>query len=385
MPTADPDLAALVAAARERKTDATGYVTRSPMQFAEAIQRAARRANDLWQAGGPEVDDARWWSRWLVADAADDQAVDAMAMGRMTSIALKNLVDGPWGLPPGLAPEGEGLELLRRPGQGVVVAVVHSAIPFATFYGAASAMGRPLFIPDGARGKRSRLVRGEARAPSRAETIRIEAERVGCRLVGPERRYEVVRELLLAGEACVLSADHAGTGEGTLFGRSVRTSTAPARLALETGVPLVVLAGRRQDTDLSVRVSAPIGAAARGSVESLYHAVLAAVETELEDDPAQIVKENLPLAAHLEWHAQRRRLRDEHVQARADLAAQRAVLARADETLAQLRAAGAPRLKVDRCKAERDSAKATLRSQRQNARRLRDEIDALKRPEPPRR
>ena len=192
--------------------------------------------------------------------------------------------------------------------------------------------------------------------------LRVEGQRLGIRWVGGERRYDVFGELLSRGEACLLAADQLGCGEGDLFGCRVRTSTAPARLALQTGRPLIVLTAFRRGTEIDIDLSEPL--TERGSVAALHQAALSRIEEQLRHDPTQIVKTLLPFAEAADWIAERARLR--------------VALATAREEVAALRKA-----MVDAPDDERPAARDRLREARKRLREVRAQSRALARPEPP--
>jgi hypothetical protein len=119
-----------------------------------------------------------------------------------------------------------------------------------------------------------------------------------------------MRELLLAGEPCMVPCDEPGSGEATLFGRSVRVTTDPVALARVTGAPLVVITGWYSDTTFGGRASRPLHPGRFRSTESFLAKVLSIAEEQLDHDPGQLNVAHFPSVEYIEA-LQRRRQRHE--------------------------------------------------------------------------
>ena len=124
------------------------------------------------------------------------------------------------------------------------------------------------------------------------------------------RRFEVFEQLLREGEMCSIAADALGGGEGVLMGRRVRTTRAPAALAMATGAPIVVICGWASATAFGVRASRPLDPAQHRSQEDLHQAMLDTITEGLDGDPGQLLK-RFPAVELAQLMDQRRELRDQ--------------------------------------------------------------------------
>lgn len=170
--------------------------------------------------------------------------------------------------------EGEGLELLRDPSRGAIVAFAHTITSSIGFYALPRAIGRLIFVPN-------------ERTPAQAPSIRMRqfwCEEFGLRYVmGDETCMQVMRTLLERDELCSLAIDQPGKTEATFFGRRVLTQAGAAVLAQRTGRPVVVGATWNDDEAYGVRLSAPLHAKDFASPTNLHQEMLTTAERLIGD------------------------------------------------------------------------------------------------------
>jgi hypothetical protein len=371
-------LTLLVSAAREPIV--TEVVEAPPERsFAGLVRDAELTAADQWSVGGARADNALWWSRWVVADPADSAALAELARRRLAAIAVDNAVRTPGDLPEGTTVEGDGAELLRSPDAGVVVAFVHSGAGLA--FTLTAATSGSLYLA----GRRPAVLR--AASPDREQSLDGPpgtlpyTERLGGRWVGFERRFEVIRELLLQGEKCLLPVEHRGQGEGTFFGRRVRTSTALARLALYTDAHLVVATSRRIGTRLVNHVSGDLAEEHGESVTALHSAALAQAEAQLEGDPARLTASHFPAPEIADWLDRLDVLKRESLRAVEAMSAHRMAVKDAAATYERLRASGGDPRETKQAHSRLKEARRGLRSARLAVSEARSSLRAHPRPE----
>ena len=124
---------------------------------------------------------------------------------------------------------------------GVILANVHVG-PFLGLVHALAARGVKLYLPGGKWGSPS--VDGLHGRWISAQNRWV--EEAGCRWVPVGDLYPVLRALLERGEACVIAVDVPGRVEVELAGRPARVRSGIARLALETGSPILPIATLRR-------------------------------------------------------------------------------------------------------------------------------------------
>ncbi|UUY04244.1 hypothetical protein LRS13_01555 [Svornostia abyssi] len=259
------------------------------------------------------------------------------------------------------------MAVLRDHDGPVLVGFVHSGLATAFFSRIFRIAGRRGFLPNWRTGH-AKPWPTDGRPLTAHMVRRYWTQTSGGLWVGPQRRYDVYGRLLAEGEMVVAPIDAAGTGASSFLGARVRTTTAPARLSLAHGAPLIVGTCVRGDHGVVIRLSAPIGA---GSVAERQRAALACAERDIGGDPAQLLLRELPLADVLEWQARRDQAAAAVEAAQEYVGSARAALAEAREAgraEAAVRVAGA-KLEVSQARtAYRDACTAR---------------DAIVRPEPP--
>ncbi len=297
-PTAE--LSDLVEAARQPESDRSDEPPPAPRPFSALVEKGKAVAAEWWEAGGPSAEGARWWARWVVADPSDEAAVDDLARRRLTAICIESAIESPRDVLDHLVIQGEGAELLGRPEAAATVAYLPSGI--RSLLGVAAACGSPLFMADKRPGPAAQAEPQGNQGRSRPATPEF-TEWLGIRWVGPERRYDVLRELLAAGEKCLLPLLQPAQAEGTLFGRPVCVSDEGARLAVETGSPLVLATGSYDDSGCAVHVSGDLARESE-SAEELLELVLKTAEEQLEGDPGRLGGALMfPVPELIEWRA----------------------------------------------------------------------------------
>lgn len=380
----DGELRDLVEKAKQPVSDQLDEPPPARRAFSELVREGTALAAKQWEARGAMVEKVRWWASWVVADPSDTAAVDELARRRLRTICIEDAAEGPRDVLDQVVVQGEGVELLRQPGTATLVAYVHSGI--SPMFGVLSECASALFMPDRWPG-RNQLASPETRARkpqrekvgSRSATYEY-GEWLGIRWVGPERRYDVFRELLTAGEKCLLPVLHPGHGEGRLFDRPVRVSTAGARLAIETGSPLVLATGSYDDSNCAVHVSRDLARQAQ-SEEALLDLVLKTAEEELNGDPAQISASMFPTPELVEWRTKAEALKRDAAEAAE--AAWRAKDAYDEQIVAaeELRDEGADREDMRAAMVTAEEARLGMREAREAMGVAKARWKALRRPE----
>ena len=197
-----------------------------------------RRADGLELAGAIRgVASARFARRRLIEDA-----VRAEIQWR------------PW-MCRGISVEGyERFEAARaRTSAGVILANLHVG-PFLGLVHALAARGVKLYLPGGewgvptVDGLRGRWIATQNRW----------VEESGCRWVPVGGSYPVLRALLERGETCLIAVDVPGELHVELAGRPARVRTGIARLALETGSPILPIVTLRRGWSFVGSIGEPI-------------------------------------------------------------------------------------------------------------------------------
>jgi lauroyl/myristoyl acyltransferase len=151
----------------------------------------------------------------------------------------------------------EGLEHLHearaRSNGGLILATVHVGAILGLVH-ALAARGLKLYLPGGewgvptVEGLRGRWIATQNRW----------VEEAGARWVPLGDSYPVLRALLERGEACLLAVDVPGDVEVELAGRRARVRSGIARLALETGSPILPIATLRVRWGMTGFIGEPI-------------------------------------------------------------------------------------------------------------------------------
>jgi lauroyl/myristoyl acyltransferase len=136
---------------------------------------------------------------------------------------------------------------------GVIVANLHVG-PFLGLVHALAARDVKLYLPGGewgvptVAGLRGRWIATQNRW----------VEEAGCRWVPVGGSYPVLRALLERGEACLLAVDVPGDVDVELAGRPARVRSGIARLALETGSPILPIVTLRRGWSFVGMIGKPI-------------------------------------------------------------------------------------------------------------------------------
>jgi hypothetical protein len=307
---ADAELARLVAQARALKAEHLApdfawereQVPDEPLD--ELVRRVIAEAAEHWKAQGPHVALHRAWARARLAPDAEEAAVDELARRRVFALRLNSVLRSRVRDCAAAPVVGPALELLRTPGKGVITAYVHSGVTCATWYALPPSIGRPVYVA----GEVPPPGDAAPRTPSATAYLSLlyHGEQAGMRWVAPQRRLDVLRALLHAGERCSLSLDAPGRGHGTVFGGTAWSSTAAATLARLAGVPLVVVTGYLRAPRFGVQVSAPLYPHEYDSIREGHQRLLEIVEEQLDHDPGQMVT-GFPTTERTEHEGRRRR------------------------------------------------------------------------------
>lgn len=208
----------------------------------------------------------RGWLEWFVVARRRAEALELagairgvasarFARRRLIEDALRaELQWRPW-MCRGLSVEGyERFETARaQSGAGVILANLHAG-PFLGLAHALAARGVKIYLPGGRWGAptldglRGRWIATQNRW----------VEEAGCRWVPIGGSYPALRALLERGETCLMAVDVPGTLEVELAGRPARVRTGIARLALETGSPILPIVTLRRGWSFVGRIGEPI-------------------------------------------------------------------------------------------------------------------------------
>ena len=238
----------------------------------------------------------RGWLEWFVVPR---RRAEALALTRAirgvdsTRFAKRRLVDDavraelqwrPW-LCRRIAIEGyERFEHARaRSGAGVILANLHVG-PFLGLVHALAARGVKLYLPGGTwgvptiDGLRGRWIATQNRW----------VEEAGCRWVAVGGSYPVLRALLERGETCLIAVDVPGELHVELAGRPARVRTGIARLALETGSPILPIVTLRRGWSFVGSIGEPIDPAGFADPATLTRHLVAVQAPVFLQEPEQV-------------------------------------------------------------------------------------------------
>jgi lauroyl/myristoyl acyltransferase len=239
----------------------------SPVAVALAVARGRR----LWR--DPE---SRARARAaIVAIVGDVPERDALARAHLIETAVREeLIWRPWQLSGARFEGREHLEHALAQNRGAIASFVHTgpvpgvAISLAEVRSSVHAVAADWpFAPitDDAAGRR--------RAQWRANL-----DAAGISLVSARGSYARIAELLRRGELVLIAFDMVGRQETRFSGRGVRLASGTARLAFETGAPVVPV-WRARDRWRPFTVAAPALDPADHATWQDVHAALAAIHT----------------------------------------------------------------------------------------------------------
>lgn len=238
----------------------------------------------------------RGWLEWFVVPRRRAEALALAGAIRgvaSTTFARQRLIEDavraevqwrPW-MCRGMPVEGyEHFEAARAvSGAGVILANLHAG-PFLGLVHALAARGVKLYLPGGTwgvptvEGLRGRWIATQNRWLDEA----------GCRWVPVGGSYPVLRALLERGETCLMALDVSGTLDVELAGRPARVRTGIARLALETGSPILPIVTLRRGWGLVGTIGVPIDPAEFHDPTTLTRHVVAVQEPVFLRAPEQI-------------------------------------------------------------------------------------------------
>jgi hypothetical protein len=252
--------------------------------FPELVDRCEAETIALWETGGERVQTHRSWSRGMLGAAPDDQ-VDALARRRDTTVRINAAMIDRLQECADAAVTGDGAELLSRSEGPLIIAAAHSVPTAVTWLRVVTLVPRetfwPVELPD------SPPAGPESLSPF--EALAGFGVGAGARLIGRERRFDIYRELLDQGEACVLPVNTPGHAKVRFFGQDRWCSSGHAALAFATAAPVVVATAFLGDRRFELRLSRAMTADQFGSVEEMEQAIMSTVEQQLEGDPARLV------------------------------------------------------------------------------------------------
>ncbi|MDX6479418.1 MAG: Bacterial lipid biosynthesis acyltransferase [Gaiellaceae bacterium] len=181
----------------------------------------------------------------------------------------------------------EGLEHLEQARAaskgGLILATIHVGAILGLVH-ALAARGLKLYLPGGewgiptVEGLRGRWIATQNRW----------VEEAGARWVPLGESYPVLRALLERGEVCMLAVDVPGDVEVELAGRPARVRGGLARLALETGSPILPIATLRVRWGMVGFIGEPIDPATFDDPVELTRYLVAAQEPRFVGEPEQV-------------------------------------------------------------------------------------------------
>jgi len=181
----------------------------------------------------------------------------------------------------------EGLEHLEearaRSNGGLILATIHVGAILGLVH-ALAARGHKLYLPGGEwgiptiEGLRGRWIATQNRW----------VEEAGARWVPLGDSYPVLRALLERGEACVLAVDVPGDVEVQLAGRPAGVRSGIARLALETGSPILPIVTLRVGWGMTGFIGEPIHPAGFDDPVELTRQLVAVHEPQFLREPEQV-------------------------------------------------------------------------------------------------
>jgi lauroyl/myristoyl acyltransferase len=334
----------------------------------------ARALGQTIEDDDPRLSAALSWARNVRGSAATEEEIHELARRRVTADEITRAA----GWRPRdafeLEIEGEGLELLATPGQPVIFAFAHTVGVPALGFALTTRMQRPLYLQT--KRDRSKL----PTEPRVADLVEVIGEAFGLRPFQTENTVRTAVHLLDSGGALALPVDQPGSGAGSLFGNSVRTLDAAARLASLTEAPVVLGVSRLRDGRLEARTPAPLYRRDFGSPAELHRAILESLEDAVNGDPGQLLTDPFPLAEVARARKDYRRTARARDAARREVELTRAQLdilvERVNNAKRALRAAGsdrdraAARALANRAAADLEAAQAELSAARDQRDRL---------------
>jgi len=170
-----------------------------------------------------------------------------------------------------------------RSSAGVILANLHVG-PFLGLMHAVAARGVKLYLPGGTwgiptvDGLRGRWIATQNRW----------VEEAGCRWVPVGGSYPVLRALLERGETCLMAVDVPGELEVELAGRPARVRSGIARLALETGSPILPVVTLRRGWRFVGMIGEPIDPAGFADPATLTRHLVAVHAPVFLQEPGQV-------------------------------------------------------------------------------------------------
>jgi lauroyl/myristoyl acyltransferase len=220
-----------------------------------------------------------------LAEAIRGDASKRFASRRLIEDAMRTELQWrPW-MSRRLSVEGyERFEATRaRSAAGVLLASVHAGSILGLVH-AFAARGVKLYLPGGAwgvptiDGLRGRWIATQNRW----------VEEAGCRWVPVGDSYPLLRALLERGEVCFMAVDVPGELEVDLAGRPARVRTGIARLALETGSPILPIVTVRRGRRFVGTIGEPVDPAEFDDPATLTRHLVAVQSAVFLQEPEQV-------------------------------------------------------------------------------------------------
>jgi lauroyl/myristoyl acyltransferase len=220
-----------------------------------------------------------------LADAIRGDASGRFAKRRLIEDAMRAELQWRPRMCRGISVEGyERFEAARAgTDAGVILANLHVG-PFLGLLHALAARGVKLYLPGGTwgvptvDGMRGRWIATQNRW----------IEEAGCRWVPVGGSYPLLRALLDRGETCMIAVDVPGELEVDLAGRPARVRTGIARLALETGSPILPIVTLRRGWRFVGKIGEPIDPAGFSDAATLTRHLVAVQSPVFLEDAEQV-------------------------------------------------------------------------------------------------
>jgi lauroyl/myristoyl acyltransferase len=236
-----------------------------PLALATVRVRAAR----LWKAPKVRAHAVRSMDWVLGCTGASSEAIEAAARRWVfETIKRDELTWRPWQTTRFPVEGAEVLAELRGQGRGAIVNFLHHGQYGGTF-GSLARAGFPSHVAvlPSLIGPQRRSYEGRRRFQH------IRTASTGCTIFPAKGGLDQMRELLDAGLLVSLATDVPGNTPMDVLGRRVSCGSGAARLAIETGAPIVPVTAWRRGSLQSLRLEQPIDPRDHGDFRSLQQAI----------------------------------------------------------------------------------------------------------------
>lgn len=228
-----------------------------PVPLRAAVALAGARGRAEWRLLPPRREAALERARWLAPADAPEEVVRRLARAHLRELCVQTELSWrPWDARR-MPVEGFGfLDAALGEGRGAILATLHAG-PWLNLVHALAARGRRVNVSGGRRLWEPPLEGHEGRW---IKTQNVWVEEAGARWVRKPGSFEVVRELLRSGELCWMNWDVPGSTEAAFLGRRVVVASGIARLALETGAPVIPALVLRRGLGQAAQLGTPVRA-----------------------------------------------------------------------------------------------------------------------------